>query len=385
MSQYQYYEFLAIDRPLTREEQDAVGAFSTRARITTTSFSNEYHWGDFRGDPNRLMQRYYDAHLYVSNWGTHRLMLRLPIALLDPETAEDYCVDDQAHASVSGRFLVLDFTSTEEEGYFGFEEDAPGTLSSLIGVRAELAAGDLRPLYIAWLAGGCSTWNLDSEAYGDGIEPPLPPGLGQLTAGQQALADFLRVDKDLLAIAAEDSPRIAATAKDPAVLAEWVSRLPEAQKNDYLVRLMQGESNIVSAELQRRHRDSSATATPVPERRSVAAMFAEADRRQKESARRVALEIAEAAELRALAQTQAREKRLDALALEGDLAWSRVDELIATRKPTEYDAALTLLTDLGGLAEREDRIGQFTARTSALRHAHARKISLMERFDKAGF
>jgi hypothetical protein len=29
--------------------------------------------------------------------------------------------------------------------------------------------------------------------------------------------------------------------------------------------------------------------------------------------------------------------------------------MIATRKPAEYDAAVTLLTDLQALAEREDR------------------------------
>src|ERR1017187_7528651 len=78
MSEYQYYEFLAVDRPLTVTEQAEVREFSTRARITGTSFTNEYHWGDFRGDPSHLMQRYYDAHLYLANWGTHRIMLRLP-------------------------------------------------------------------------------------------------------------------------------------------------------------------------------------------------------------------------------------------------------------------------------------------------------------------
>ena len=74
MSEYQYYEFLAIDRPLDDAEQAEVRALSTRARITATSFVNEYHWGDFKGSPNRLMERYYDAHLYVANWGTHRVM-----------------------------------------------------------------------------------------------------------------------------------------------------------------------------------------------------------------------------------------------------------------------------------------------------------------------
>jgi hypothetical protein len=74
VSEYQYHEFLAVDRPLDDEEQAEVRSLSTRARITATSFVNVYHWDDFRGDPSRLMERYYDAHLYVANWGTHRVM-----------------------------------------------------------------------------------------------------------------------------------------------------------------------------------------------------------------------------------------------------------------------------------------------------------------------
>jgi hypothetical protein len=80
MSEYQYYEFLAVDRPLTVAEQAEVRELSTRARITSTSFTNEYHWGDFRGDPRALMRRYYDAHLYLANWGTHQIMLRLRVS-----------------------------------------------------------------------------------------------------------------------------------------------------------------------------------------------------------------------------------------------------------------------------------------------------------------
>jgi hypothetical protein len=41
VSEYQYYEFLALDRPLTTDEQAEVRALSTRARITATSFTNE--------------------------------------------------------------------------------------------------------------------------------------------------------------------------------------------------------------------------------------------------------------------------------------------------------------------------------------------------------
>ena len=60
MSEYQYYEFQAIDRPLGEADREALRTLSTRARITATSFTNHYEWGDFKGDPQRLMERWFD-------------------------------------------------------------------------------------------------------------------------------------------------------------------------------------------------------------------------------------------------------------------------------------------------------------------------------------
>ena len=63
MSEYQYYEFVAIDRPLTAKQMAALRAISTRAEITSSRFQNEYQWGDLKADPAKLMERYFDAHL----------------------------------------------------------------------------------------------------------------------------------------------------------------------------------------------------------------------------------------------------------------------------------------------------------------------------------
>ncbi|MGH3155115.1 MAG: hypothetical protein ACRDNF_00855 [Streptosporangiaceae bacterium] len=63
-----------------------------------------------------------------------------------------------------------------------------------MGIHAELAAGDLRPLYLAWLA-AWGIWERDEDAFDydeeNDLEPPVPAGLGTLTAPQRALADFL--------------------------------------------------------------------------------------------------------------------------------------------------------------------------------------------------
>jgi len=386
VSEYQYYEFVAIDRPLDNDEQAEVRSLSTRATITATSFVNEYHWGDFKGDPNRLMERYYDAHLYVANWGTHRALFRLPCDLLDPDVVENYCVDDQVSAWVTGDFIVLAFISEDEAGEFDVDYDPGALLASIVGVRAELAAGDLRPLYLAWLA-AYGAWERDEDVFDqdsdDDLEPPPPPGLHTLTAAQRALADFLRLDEDLLAVAAQPSAPLADTT-DPGDLTAWVNRLPADQKNRLLARVVQGEGARVGMELLRRFRsDNTPTASVVP-RRTVADLLDEAARRRTDRKRRQDLQHAADEARREQARAVARERRLDRLAGEQDAAWSRVEAMIATRKPVEYDAAVTLLTDLQALAERENSYDRFASRARVLRETHARKPSLIERFNRAG-
>ena len=102
MSEYQYYEFLAIDRPLTEAQIRAVGEFSSRAKITATSFINEYNWGSFRGNPDDFLKRFFDAMVYVANWGTHRFMFRVPAALLDRDRAQSL-LRWRRHGATPGR------------------------------------------------------------------------------------------------------------------------------------------------------------------------------------------------------------------------------------------------------------------------------------------
>jgi hypothetical protein len=54
------------------------------------------NYGDFRGDPEKLMERYFDAFCYLANWGTRRLMFRFPHAFLDAEAASRYRHTDVA-------------------------------------------------------------------------------------------------------------------------------------------------------------------------------------------------------------------------------------------------------------------------------------------------
>jgi hypothetical protein len=217
MSEYQYYEFQAIDRALDEREMRALRRYSTRATITPTRFVNFYNWGNFKGDPAAWMERYFDAFLYFADWGERELMLRLPRRLLDFKTAQRYCRAESVRTKSD--FVILTFLSDEPRDYDD-ADDGQDWLSSLIPLRADLANGDHRALYLAWLL-AAQKGELDDED----PEPTCPAGLRKLSAPLRAFADFLRIDRDLLAAAAERSaePDDTVPARE---LRRWIAALP---------------------------------------------------------------------------------------------------------------------------------------------------------------
>jgi hypothetical protein len=200
MSEYRFYEFRAIDRPLTAREMAELRSYSTRARITPTSFTNDYAWGSFRGNADDWMENCFDAFLYLASWGTHVLKLRLPSKLLRPTIARQYIGGERASVQEVAGKVILSLVSQDEEG--GEWVEGEGQLSSLISVRSELVRGDLRALYLGWLLRAQAGEFDDND-----VEPPVPPGLGQLSASLGNLAEFLRIDRDLLYVATANSPR----------------------------------------------------------------------------------------------------------------------------------------------------------------------------------
>jgi len=162
------------DRPLTDREMSTLRNYSSRATITSTRFVNRYSYGSFKGNASEWMDKYFDAFLYLANWGTHELMLRLPRGALDLETAQRYLMGDAASARAKGD-AVLYFLSEQEGSGWVEDEEGSGWMSSVITVRAELASGDLRVLYLGWLL--CVQAQVLDE---DALDPPVPAGVDRL-------------------------------------------------------------------------------------------------------------------------------------------------------------------------------------------------------------
>ncbi len=67
-------------------------------------------------------------------------------------------------------------------------------METLLPVRSALLEGDIRPLYLGWLAGVASR-----NVRGEVAEPPVPPGLADWNSTYLAdLREFLCVPTDML-------------------------------------------------------------------------------------------------------------------------------------------------------------------------------------------
>jgi hypothetical protein len=263
-----------------------------------------------KADPFELLARYFDMHLYFANWGTRRLMFRLPVAAVDLDVLRAYAPGGPVTLTTAGEHAVLDLWSEVEEPEDDWFE-AGQLAASLTPLRAELLRGDCRVAYLAWLL-AVQDGEVDAEAQ----EPPVPHGLATGSAPLAALADFLRLDQDLLAAAAESDNE---DRDEPGRLRAWIKRLPAQEWERWLLRAADNPDLRLGSELLGELRRAH---PPVASGRRTVARLQARSEELRASRRRAAAELA--AQARAAAAA-ARSRRLAELARRGDGAWQELE------------------------------------------------------------
>jgi hypothetical protein len=363
MSEYQYYEWQTIDRPLTVEEQAAVNGLSSHIDVTSTRAVVTYNWGDFKHDPTEVLVKYFDAFMYHFNWGSSRLLFRFPKNMLDVAQINPYLWEYNVELEPAGEYLILSIAPDDENDYGDYERDTP--LSTLASVRDDILNGDFRALYLAWLR-AAELADIDEE-----VEPPVPAGLKNLSASLAAFMRFFAIDPFLVEAGAQASPPDRATPSVPAE--ELLVRLPEAERDAFLLRLARGEPHL-SMLLNRRLRElAGKPAAPVRAntRRTWGDLRDTAARLQKEAERRER----EAAEARRI-------QELKDFAPRAAKAWGDVDALIQQKTASAYDQAVALLVKLRDLAIYQDRLPEFQARLDVLQAQYAKRPALLARLQR---
>ncbi len=375
MSEYQYYEFQAVDWPLTDADRKMLRGISSRAVISATSLTNTYEWGDFKGDPAKLMARCFDLHLYLTNWGTHRLMIRLPVRLVDRRLL-DACLGDGEAAQVleAGDNLILDIQRDEIEEDEVYDDN--GLLAGMAPLRADLLVGDPRLFYLLWLMG------VEGDAFDADAPEPLP-GLGPLTGALAAFAEFFVIDRDLVQAAAERPAAAPATAASAGVVRELIAGKTEREKTDLLVRLAEGDPHV-GVELRREAHLRVAAEVPAAPRRNALELYAAAAVIRQKRERAAAEAAAAEALRREKAAAKVRRARLDTLTQRGADVWREVEAEIARRNAQGYDRAAALLVDLAAIAAEQGTKAEYARRMALIRVEHEAKKRFIERIEGLG-
>lgn len=368
MGTFQYYEFQAIDRALSEEEQQSVAKLSSRAYPHPWRSVFLYHWGDFPSDAEEILTRYYDAMLYHASWGGRQLMFRFPRSALDLEGAATYCqpliVQDYVSLLLEGPYAVLNIKFVDEENPGLVTGDE--VLAAMLSLRDDLIRGDYRALYLAWLKVLQVEDLLDSVS-----EPPVPPGLNPLSAALRTLVEFLGIDETLVRVAAE------ASRDQPVLPADWLpkalSHLPETERDAFLLRLAKGEVHL-PAELNRRLCQVSPLPEPdVGRRRTAGELRRLAEARRADERQRRA-EEAESQRIRELEALERRESE----------TWAEVNRLIERTEGNAYDEAVRLLVRLYDLAEYQGKGPAFQTRLDRIYEEYPRRSGLLRRLRDAG-
>lgn len=335
MSEFQFVAFRAVDGPVSGKNMEYMERQSSRAEITPWSFENEYHYGDFHGNAEEMLRRGYDVHLHYANFGTRTLMIRLPNGLPDAAAIKPY---------LEGRSLcflkdpkgpggTLSIQPYLESGDLDDVWDLDEVVERVVPLRAEILDGDLRPFYIAHLAICCDSEHDPDETK----EGPVPAGMGNLTAAQQALAEFYGLSESLLAAVAQGSPSKSMLADAKQSQQFWLQQQPEAKKDAWLLKLLAESGSSVRPEILADYRMSQPTPSwPVVKTdRTISELNAIADE--------IALKAKSKADA-AAARKQA--KRIADMAADPQRYLKEAEQLAATRTTDGYRKAAATLAEL---------------------------------------
>ena len=369
MSEYQYYESQTIDRPLSPIEKDAVSGLSSHMEtVTSTQAIVTYSWGDFKHNPRQVLLEYFDAHLYMANWGTRRLLFRFPKSVLDPQAIQPYCREGILTLELEGNYYILEFSLNDEEPDYEWLE-GEGMLGKLTPIREQIMQGDYRALYLSWLKAVSIE---DREEDNTEIEPPVPAGLAKLNSSHQAFIELFELDPHLVKAAAKASPPL--QPKSNAPLVQALTQLSREECENFLRQVLNNEPQVRMA-LQKRLEQLAGT-EPVSagkSQRRAGNLFKEAERLEREALQQQEAEA-----------EQRRIQELLDLAGREEATWRWIESLIGQKQAGPYDKATKLLVDLRDLAIYQNQLPKFQKSLLVIREKYSNRPTLMERFSRAG-
>lgn len=212
----------------------------------------------------------------------------------------------------------------------------------------------------------------------------MPAGLQTLSGAQQALVEYLQIDPDWLAAAAEASEPLPASDETTPALDAWLDAQTPETLRAALRLLLEGRGAQAEREARRRFLDWQRERQPAvaaPPRRRVADI---AVLRQGAAQRRLERErqAREAEEARRRAE---RQRALERLANDAEAAWTGIDRTLQRGSGAAYDQALQSLRALAEALAQAGREREFRLGLDRLQQSHGRRSAWVKRLIAAGW
>jgi len=266
MSEYQYYEFRTVEQQLTNQQKTELREISSRAQITSSSFVNEYTYGDLKAEEIDLMTEYFDLGFYIANWGQVRLYIKIPQGLISEHILHQFEWDDVIDHETRNGQLIITLSMPENEEYFGYIDDAYEHLDQLSAIREKLINGDYRSLQIAWFALFSINGTDEFEEIPIFKQGDINSNFHHLTSAQKFLADLLLVKPQWLTLMRQRAPEHAdgnIKKTDTQTNKEnWITQLPKSEKDNLLLMLLTGKATQAQHQLQNQYNKSNRQAEP---------------------------------------------------------------------------------------------------------------------------
>ncbi|MCA9190162.1 MAG: hypothetical protein KDB03_00310 [Planctomycetales bacterium] len=375
MSEYQLVEFRAVDAPLNDAALEFMCAQSTRAEVNRWKFTNEYHYGDFRGNVLEMMRRGYDVHVHYTNFGLRRIGFRIPDGFPHAERLKPYLYEPEIQwtPDKKGTGGVLMLEPCGDAGTWDWMDDIDDLASDLIPVRELILAGDFRALYLAHIA-----FNYDDGA----VEPPVPPGLAAPHRGLIRLTEFYEISFDLISVAAEKSIEFPSVESDDEMIGKWVANQATNELADHLANCLKRPRDYPNQLLRIVRRvalkslrvEQPGNRTIEELRQQAADIAAERQTAQEEIA-------ASKAEERKVAAEKVKQATLSAIASNPEKSIQRIDAAIEERNRPAYQRAaeeLQLLAEACGKSTA-------AAKVEMIRKTYPTRSALDSILREAGF
>ncbi len=394
MSGFQQYQFQTIDQPLSAEDRKTVSSWSSRAQVSATSASFVYHYGDFPKDPEKVLTEYFDAMLYISNWGTKQLLFRLPLKLVDEKTIKQYAIvpeysENYVDFYPKGASIVLDIHMYDNDGLGWLEED-DYDLSDLISLREDIINGDYRSLFLAWLAVAQMVYQQpekkesdsdyfqdeDYDHYNDEVHeedpdvPPIPSKLNHLSASLQAFANYFDVKQDYIAAAASKS---SGTEQSKIDCKKLLKKLSQTEQESFLLRLLNGEP-LLGKLLRKRLEDFA------PQQAEVATARVSWEELLELTGKKEKQRLAKEAKLAQIAH----EKKMLKVEKNKEQHWESVFFNLDKKTGKSYDHATATLKNLHDMYAFRGMYEVFEEKMINICEQYGRSKVLLNRFKKAG-